>query len=157
MTVTRNSKEYLKYKDKVKLRDKFCQCCGSKEDLEVHHPFPYYEYENLRADIKNGVVLCKKCHKEYHKKYGRKRNNNPITFAQFLRDNASVKNVQTSFDILLNDKKILKRDRKCMHVKCGSIYELEVHHDKNIKDGGITLCKKCHSDYHKRYGYESRL
>ena len=156
--ITRNSKEYVKYKNKVKLRDRFCQCCGSKEDLEVHHPFAYHEYESLRADVKNGVVLCKKCHKEYHKQYGRKKNNNPITFAQFLRDNSTFKNVQTSFiDLskrLENDKKILKRDRRCMHVKCKSIYNLEVHHDENIKDGGITLCKQCHSDYHKKYGYE---
>lgn len=152
--ITRNSPEYNKFKKKVKLRDSFCQCCGSKENLEVHHSFSYNEYVDLRADVKNGVVLCEKCHKKYHKQYGRKKNNNPITFAQFLRDNSTFRNVQTSFDNLLNDEKILKRDKKCMHVMCGTTNNLEVHHDKNISDGGITLCKKCHEDYHHKYGHD---
>lgn len=84
--VERNSPEYLRYREKVLKRDGVCQCCGSKDDLQVHHPLPYNQYNSLRADTNNGIVLCKECHDEYHNRNGYKRDVNPITLAQFLRD-----------------------------------------------------------------------
>ena len=85
-TVKRESKEYNRFRESVLKRDKVCQCCGSNEDLEVHHLFPFKSYNSLGADTKNGVALCKECHTQYHSQYGTKKNNNPVTFAQFLRD-----------------------------------------------------------------------
>ena len=84
--ITRNSPEYSKYREKVLKRDGVCQCCGSKNILEVHHLLPYKQYVSLRADVNNGIVLCKYCHDAYHNKHGYKRNANPITLARFLRD-----------------------------------------------------------------------
>ena len=84
--VKRDSKEYNRFRESVLKRDKVCQCCGSNEDLEVHHLFPFKSYNSLGADTKNGVALCKECHTQYHSQYGTKKNNNPVTFAQFLRD-----------------------------------------------------------------------
>ena len=86
--VKRNSPEYQKYHDKILNRDKFCQCCGSSENLEVHHPMPFNKYNSIGADINNGIVLCKECHTEYHSQNGYKKNCNPTTLAQFLRDYA---------------------------------------------------------------------
>lgn len=84
--VKRDSKVYNRFRESVLKRDKVCQCCGSNEDLEVHHLFSFKSYNSLGADTKNGVALCKECHTQYHSQYGTKKNNNPVTFAQFLRD-----------------------------------------------------------------------
>lgn len=84
--VTRDSKEYIRFRESVLKRDGVCQCCGSKEELEVHHSLPFSQYNSLGADTNNGITLCKECHREYHSQYGYKRKNNPISLAQFLRD-----------------------------------------------------------------------
>jgi hypothetical protein len=56
----------------VKHRDEYtCTNCGSQENLEAHHIIQYKDSEKLRYCIDNGVTLCNKCHKEYHKKNGR--------------------------------------------------------------------------------------
>ena len=36
-------------------------------------------------DVTNGATLCKKCHKQYHKKYGTTKNVNRNTFLEFLQ------------------------------------------------------------------------
>ena len=95
-TVNRDSKEYNRFLESVLKRDGVCQCCGNKEDLEVHHLFSFKSYNSLGADTKNGVGLCKECHSRYHSQYGTKKNNNPVTFAQFLRDYGM--NTQTTFE-----------------------------------------------------------
>ena len=84
--VHRNSKEYRRYRKSVLKRDKICQCCGSSDKSEVHHPLTFNEYNHLGADTNNGIVLCKECHTEYHHQYGYKKECNPVTLAQFLRD-----------------------------------------------------------------------
>lgn len=95
-TVKRDSKEYNRFRESVLKRDGVCQCCGSNEDLEVHHLFSFKKYNSLGADTKNGITLCKECHTQYHSKYGTKKNNNPVTFSQFLRDYGM--GTQTSLD-----------------------------------------------------------
>jgi len=56
-------------------------------------------------------------------------------------------------------KAIIKRDKKC--VVCGSRKRLEAHHlfDKNTYphkaldiNNGVTLCKKCHTEFHRFNG-----
>ena len=85
--ITRHSKEYFKFKNSVLKRDKICQCCGTNENLEVHHALAFKTYNPLGADTKNGIVLCYDCHKKYHSFYGTNgKTNNPITLAKFLRD-----------------------------------------------------------------------
>lgn len=59
---------YIKY-------DFTCQKCmvrGYK--LNAHHIQNYSTNKDLRFDLKNGIVLCEKCHKNFHKKYGNKNN-----------------------------------------------------------------------------------
>lgn len=48
-----------------------CACCGGDKYLEAHHIFSYNSYPDLRADVKNGVALCKWCHKKLHSYYGK--------------------------------------------------------------------------------------
>jgi hypothetical protein len=59
---------YIKY-------DYTCQRCfqrGGK--LNAHHIQNYSTNKELRFEENNGVILCEKCHKKFHKKYGNKNN-----------------------------------------------------------------------------------
>jgi hypothetical protein len=53
-----------------------CQLCNKKGDrLNAHHFENYSANKEKRFDIDNGITLCVKCHKSFHKKYGVVRNN----------------------------------------------------------------------------------
>ena len=72
----RTRPEYLQWRMSVLERDNYtCQACkviGGK--LIAHHIENFAQNKSKRIDIKNGVVLCKECHKEFHKIYGRENN-----------------------------------------------------------------------------------
>ena len=57
-------------------RDSFtCQKSGQKGgDLEVHHINNFADFPELRTSIENGITLSKQEHKNFHKKYGYKKN-----------------------------------------------------------------------------------
>ncbi|MGL5380700.1 HNH endonuclease [Clostridium sp.] len=40
------------------------------KNMVVHHIDSYDIHEDKRYDINNGIVLCEKCHKDFHGKYG---------------------------------------------------------------------------------------
>ena len=86
--VKREYEEYYNWRRKVYEKDNYtCKCCGDKKggNLNAHHIYGYMEYKELRTDINNGITLCEKCHKDYHKKYGYN-NNNLKNFKMFLYD-----------------------------------------------------------------------
>ena len=56
--------------EQVKIRDKNCVICGSKQNLDAHHIFKVNKYDDAYLDLNNGVALCEKCHNRYHNKYG---------------------------------------------------------------------------------------
>ncbi len=61
----RSSRQYKDWRKKVfEKNGKKCLFCGSKEKLEVDHIKPLALYPNEALEIKNGRVLCKKCHKK---------------------------------------------------------------------------------------------
>ena len=61
-----------------------CQKCGQIGGyLITHHIKNWADNLDLRYDINNGIVLCKKCHTEFHRKYGR-RNTNQNQLNEFL-------------------------------------------------------------------------
>lgn len=70
---------YYSFKTTVKNTFDKCICCGSTEDLRIHHIYDYKNYEEYRTEPLNGIVLCKEHHKEFHSLYGTKHN----TFEQF--------------------------------------------------------------------------
>lgn len=47
-----------------------CVSCGSVEDLHAHHIYPA-TILSLRVDPSNGVALCRDCHVEFHRRYGK--------------------------------------------------------------------------------------
>lgn len=65
----RHSLQYRKWRNKVFARDNYtCQNCGKKGgNLQAHHIKPFAKYKRLRFSIKNGITLCKECHKLIHK------------------------------------------------------------------------------------------
>ena len=67
----RKTKEYHQWREAVLRRDLYtCQTCGQKGGkLEVHHIRPFATFEEDRLNIDNGITLCKKCHKKWHKVY----------------------------------------------------------------------------------------
>lgn len=85
---------FTKWKKLVKERDNYtCQCCGSKENLEVHHINNWRNFKEQRVDINNGITLCQECHKaknnkSIHSLYGKfttKEN-----FLEFLKSSQAV-------------------------------------------------------------------
>lgn len=51
----------------------------SYDYVKSYVEYDYSNYDKYRINPLNGIVLCKECHKEYHKLYGKKHN----TFEQF--------------------------------------------------------------------------
>lgn len=74
----RTSVEYKSWIKKVFERDKYT--CGKYGiiggKLVAHHIRNFSEYPELRFEVRNGITLSEKAHKEFHKKYGRKNNTN---------------------------------------------------------------------------------
>lgn len=70
--------DYNKWRITVYERDNYtCQCCGDNKggNLNAHHIYNYSKYKKLRLDTKNGITLCKLCHKKFHDIYGYNNNN----------------------------------------------------------------------------------
>ena len=68
-------------------RDNYtCKCCGDNKggNLNAHHLNGYDWDKEHRTDINNGITLCEKCHKEFHKKYGYG-NNTKQQFEEFYQ------------------------------------------------------------------------
>ena len=88
--------EYYKWRSDVYERDSYtCQCCGNNKsgNLIAHHLNSYNSDKEHRTDVNNGITVCKKCHKEFHDKYGYG-NNTVEQFKEFLKykyDNTEVK------------------------------------------------------------------
>lgn len=66
----RHSSEYNAWRKAVFDRDDYtCQRCKIRGGrLNAHHMKEYSKYPQLRYDIRNGITLCEKCHKEVHKR-----------------------------------------------------------------------------------------
>lgn len=73
----RDSIEFRLWRESVFARDNWtCKKClvqGFK--LHPHHIRNFAEEKELRFAIDNGITFCEKCHREFHKKYGQRKNN----------------------------------------------------------------------------------
>ena len=69
----RNNDFYSNWRKIVFERDKYtCQICKNKGYLHAHHIIGVNENLDLIYNVDNGITLCKRCHIEFHKKYGNK-------------------------------------------------------------------------------------
>nr|YP_009184751.1 putative DNA endonuclease [Oogamochlamys gigantea]ALO62838.1 putative DNA endonuclease [Oogamochlamys gigantea] len=74
----------------VKSRDGFkCIVTGETTHLETHHLDGFDWAEQKRYDVKNGVTLSKKVHKQFHKQYGSGKNT-VEQFEDFLAKNYNI-------------------------------------------------------------------
>lgn len=63
-----------------------CRKCGrNRGKLNSHHIYNWLDYPNLRLNLDNGITLCDKCHKRFHKIYG-KRNTTQDQLNEFLQN-----------------------------------------------------------------------
>lgn len=99
--IKRESKIYRKFRLAVLKRDKVCQCCGSTENIHVHHLNSFKHYNSLGADPNNGIALCEDCHRQYHSIYGNSHHNNSVNFAKFMREYGNA--MQVNLDYVIDD------------------------------------------------------
>ena len=86
----RDTVENYHFRKSVFERDNYaCIICSNKGLLNAHHITNYCSDINNRYNIDNGVTMCNKCHKAFHKKYGNK-NNNKMQLEEFIKDNTEV-------------------------------------------------------------------
>ena len=69
----RSTTAYKEWRKAVYERDNYtCRMCGkSGVRLNAHHIKSWKRFPAFRYDINNGVTLCEKCHKAYHRIVGR--------------------------------------------------------------------------------------
>lgn len=86
----RDTKEYKVWRKKIFEKYNYtCQCCGQQGgDIVAHHLDSFDKNKESRLDIENGIVLCKKHHKEFHHIYGYG-NNTKEQYEQFINDKVS--------------------------------------------------------------------
>jgi len=74
--VIRAGIEFRLWREAIFARDNWtCQKCQSiGKFLHPHHILNFAEYPKLRFAIDNGITLCNKCHRKFHKEYGFKKN-----------------------------------------------------------------------------------
>jgi hypothetical protein len=74
--LARTGLEFKRWRTEVFIRDGYkCKKCNTNGYLHPHHIYNFSEHKDKRYCPDNGMTLCIGCHKEFHNKYGRKKNN----------------------------------------------------------------------------------
>ena len=72
-----------------------CLKCNKKRKttrvLHAHHIYSWDRFQKKRYDRSNGVVLCWKCHNEFHRKYGFEALDKPNLLLDYLNGNRIIK------------------------------------------------------------------
>jgi hypothetical protein len=65
--------DYYYWRKKTYKRDNYtCMLCGDRGGvLNAHHIESYNSNKDLRTKLSNSIILCVKCHKDFHHQYGR--------------------------------------------------------------------------------------
>lgn len=100
----RGHTEYHQWKIEVlKIGKHICACCGAIKDLICHHIKSFQKYPKLRYKVKNGIILCRKCHPTIHR-YGMK----ALKELKALVNNRSCATCGKSFSFTFNKVKTAK-------------------------------------------------
>lgn len=77
--------ELSKWRKALINRDKKCQVCSADTHLTAHHLHDWKNYPAKRFEIDNGILLCVKCHNDFHTING-KGGNTPNQFLDYLKE-----------------------------------------------------------------------
>ena len=100
----RNTGLYFRFRKKVIEKDRNrCVVCGSTDDIEIHHIYPFSSDIEHRFDVSTGVCICKKHHSSnvvngFHRIYG-KHNNTPEQFQDYVNNQRQNLGIQEVFDV----------------------------------------------------------
>lgn len=90
----RHNLDQRQWAKRVKARDGYiCQACKTKGGrLVSHHLFSYSTHPDLRNEDSNGVCLCLKCHKNFHRwNGGEVKPCTPNDYIEWLKSNENLK------------------------------------------------------------------
>ena len=79
--------EFRLWREAIFARDNWtCQKCNKRDGSEIHphHTLSFAKHSELRFVVDNGITFCKKCHREFHRKYGN--DNNQYQLKEFLNE-----------------------------------------------------------------------
>lgn len=103
----RTSKEYNSWRDEVYSNNWYtCQCCGKYGDdinKNAHHINNFSEYDEMKYDVKNGILLCEECHHirrngSFHNVYGT-HNNTAQQLEQYINNKRQQLGINIPFTI----------------------------------------------------------
>ncbi len=151
----RNSPAYNKWMKDVKNRDKVCQCCGSDNNLDIHHIRPYATHKKLRVDINNGIALCELHHSSmilggFHQTYGT-RNNTPEQLLEYIKTKRKELGItDTSFiksplllEHIIREAELYEKYIKDLESNCGkeqeSIQEVELFWNQIMMEHALFI------------------
>ncbi|PTM58004.1 HNH endonuclease [Desmospora activa] len=96
-----------------------CIVCGEKNwSLQAHHLYARHSFPEIKKDTLNGVALCVKCHKRYHRDFGRGKNTGEefIKWIEYLKDrgefNITDQKITTLYDQVQKIKQKIKPNYK---------------------------------------------
>ena len=102
ITNPRKNKENKRWMRAIKKRDKFCLICGTNKNLKAHHLESFDINIKKRDDLNNGIILCKKHHEEFHKKYGYGKNTKK-QFEEFITEKIeSIEKIDMNKSVVYN-------------------------------------------------------
>ena len=107
LRVERTSQKYNTWRDSVYKKDWYtCQCCGKSKNIykNAHHILNFLDNEELRYDIKNGILLCDECHafknpNSFHYMFGT-RNNTPEQLEEYINKRRKELNIDKPFKMV---------------------------------------------------------
>lgn len=115
LQIERTSVRYNNWRNSVYKKDWYtCQCCGRNKNIckNAHHINNFLDYENLRYEISNGILLCDECHSfaqpnGFHHIYGT-RNNTPEQLEEYINNRRKELNINKPFKMInyLNGDKL---------------------------------------------------
>ena len=100
----RQSKEYAEWRNSIYNKDGYsCVVCGTHQNLNAHHIYPFADFIEKRLDINNGITLCENHHSTqieggFHNIYGTS-NNTPEQLEEYINAKRVELGINEHFDI----------------------------------------------------------